>query len=136
VNPFHQSHGKKKKGSDGNSTRAKRNAGFKKTQKSGITSIFLVVPFIGNYFGDLELRGFIDQFQVLLLLLSNLLGIFGRYSLGLFFTVGGAAHFVPSLLKFYLSMMPNILPAKVFLIYLSGVIEFVFGALLFFPKVN
>lgn len=46
--------------------------------------------------------------------------------------LAGINHFLSS--AFYLRMMPPVLPAPLFLIYLSGVFEIVLGALLLIPK--
>ena len=48
------------------------------------------------------------------------------------FVVAGANHFLNA--NFYLRMMPPILPAHLFLVYLSGVCEIVLGVLLLIPK--
>jgi uncharacterized membrane protein len=51
---------------------------------------------------------------------------------GIAFILAGANHFISP--PFYLKMMPPILPAHLFLIYLSGIIEIVLGVLLLIPK--
>lgn len=48
------------------------------------------------------------------------------------FVFAGALHFiVPDV---YLKIMPPVFPAPLFLVYLSGIFEIVFGALLVVPK--
>ena len=57
-----------------------------------------------------------------------------KYLLALFFVLAGANHFrVPD---FYTSIMPDYLPAHVFLVYLSGVTEIVAGAMLAIPPLS
>jgi len=58
---------------------------------------------------------------------------YSAYSLGVFFIFAGLAHFSPSLLPMYVTLMPP-LPFKTFLVYLSGIIESAFGILIFFPE--
>lgn len=48
------------------------------------------------------------------------------------FIFGGIAHFTK--VDFYLSMMPDYLPYHLELVYISGAIELVLGALLLIPK--
>ena len=48
------------------------------------------------------------------------------------YILAGILHFIKP--KVYLKIMPPILPYKLFLVYLSGVFEAVFGALLLFPS--
>lgn len=48
------------------------------------------------------------------------------------FILAGANHFINP--NFYLKIMPPFLPAPLFLNYLSGVFEIVFGVLLLIPK--
>lgn len=55
-----------------------------------------------------------------------------RYVLGLFFVVAGMNHFITP--GFYLPIMPDYLPWHEALVFLSGVIEVVAGALLCVPK--
>ena len=55
-----------------------------------------------------------------------------KYIFGIAFIFAGINHFINPL--FYLKMMPPILPAHLFLIYLSGVFEILFGVLLLIPK--
>ncbi len=55
-----------------------------------------------------------------------------RWILSIVFVLAGIYHFVnPSI---YLRIMPPILPAPLFLIYLSGFFEIIFGVLLSVPK--
>jgi len=55
-----------------------------------------------------------------------------KYVLALAFVLAGANHFVNT--AFYLSIMPPVLPAHLFLVYLSGVCEIALGILLMIPK--
>lgn len=55
-----------------------------------------------------------------------------KYLLAFAFMLAGANHFINP--AFYLSIMPPILPAHLFLVYLSGVCEIALGALLLIPK--
>lgn len=55
-----------------------------------------------------------------------------KYILALAFVLAGINHFINA--AFYLRMMPPILPAPLFLIYLSGVFEIVLGVFLLLPK--
>lgn len=55
-----------------------------------------------------------------------------KWLFGIAFILAGANHFINP--PFYLKMMPPILPAHLFLIYLSGIIEIVLGVLLLIPK--
>jgi uncharacterized membrane protein len=55
-----------------------------------------------------------------------------KYLLAFGFALAGINHFANA--AFYLRMMPPILPAHLFLIYLSGVFEIALGALLLIPK--
>ena len=57
-----------------------------------------------------------------------------KYLLGVPFAIAGANHFV--ITDFYLSIMPPYLPWHVFLVYLSGAIEFVLGIALLVPHVT
>ncbi len=58
--------------------------------------------------------------------------IFLLYLMAVIYIVAGLNHFrIP---EFYLQMMPPYLPEPLFLIYLSGICEVTFGALLFFKK--
>lgn len=54
-----------------------------------------------------------------------------KYLLGLFFILAGLNHFINP--DFYLNIMPAYLPWHLPLVYLSGLIEMVFGVLLLFP---
>ncbi len=55
-----------------------------------------------------------------------------QWLLAIAFTLAGANHFINP--NFYLRMMPTVLPAPLFLIYLSGAFEIVLGILLLIPK--
>ena len=55
-----------------------------------------------------------------------------QWILGAAMILAGINHFLNS--PFYLRMMPPILPAPIFLIYLSGVFEIALGVLLLVPK--
>lgn len=55
-----------------------------------------------------------------------------KWLFGIAFVLAGANHFLNA--DFYLKIMPPVLPAPLFLIYLSGVFEILFGALLLVPK--
>lgn len=57
-----------------------------------------------------------------------------RYLLALFFVGGGINHFVST--DFYVSIMPEFLPAHGLLVYLSGVTEIVSGVLLAIPRLS
>ena len=52
-----------------------------------------------------------------------------RYTIAVFMMAAGAAHFDPKMMDFYLSIMPQFLPYKRELIYLSGAVEILGGAL-------
>lgn len=52
-----------------------------------------------------------------------------KYLLAAGFVLAGANHFFSA--EFYLRMMPPVLPAPLFLVYLSGVFEITLGILLF-----
>ena len=51
--------------------------------------------------------------------------------MGLLYVAAGVNHFVHA--EMYLAIMPPWLPAHRFLVYLSGIMEIIFGALLWFP---
>ena len=54
------------------------------------------------------------------------------YLMAVIYVLAGLNHFrIPD---FYMQMMPPYLPEPLFLIYLSGIIEVIFGLLLFFQK--
>lgn len=55
-----------------------------------------------------------------------------KYLLGILFVLAGANHFYNP--NFYLKIMPPILPAHLFLVYLSGVFEIALGILLLIPR--
>jgi uncharacterized membrane protein len=55
-----------------------------------------------------------------------------KYLLALGFVVAGLNHFINP--AFYLRMMPPVLPAPLFLIFLSGVFQITLGILLLIPK--
>lgn len=63
---------------------------------------------------------------------KNYLFILLKIVFSLLFIFGGVAHFTKT--DFYLAMMPNYLPFHQELIYVSGVVEFILGVLLLFPK--
>jgi uncharacterized membrane protein len=62
---------------------------------------------------------------------SKTIKIILKYLLGVFFAVAGLNHFINP--AFYLNIMPPYLPWHVFLVYLSGFFEVIFGILLLFP---
>lgn len=63
-----------------------------------------------------------------------MLEVFFKYLLALLFVLGGANHFrVPD---FYISMMPDYLPAHAFLVQLSGATEIVAGFMLAIPGLS
>jgi uncharacterized membrane protein len=55
-----------------------------------------------------------------------------KYLLAVLFIVAGINHFAHPV--FYLKMMPPYLPWHAALVYLSGALEFLLGALVFFPR--
>ena len=55
-----------------------------------------------------------------------------KYILAVAFIFAGTNHFINA--PFYLRMMPPVLPAHLFLVYLSGVFEILFGILLAIPR--
>lgn len=55
-----------------------------------------------------------------------------KWILGIAFVLAGINHFVSP--NFYLKMMPPVLPAHLFLIFLSGVFEVALGVLLLIPR--
>ncbi len=55
-----------------------------------------------------------------------------QWILGVAVMLSGTNHFLNP--TFYMRMMPPVLPAPLFLIYLSGFFEIVFGILLLIPK--
>lgn len=55
-----------------------------------------------------------------------------KYLFGAAFVLAGIIHFYKP--EFYLRMMPPMLPASLFLIYLSGFFEIALGVLLLIPK--
>ncbi len=58
--------------------------------------------------------------------------MFLKWILAIGFALAGINHFINT--PFYLKIMPPVLPAPLFLIYLSGVFEIVFGIMLLIPK--
>ena len=54
--------------------------------------------------------------------------------LGGFMILGGAMHFAPSMMAFYLALMPPFFPFPEFLIYATGVLEAAAGACLFIDR--
>ena len=63
--------------------------------------------------------------------MGNIKSVF-KWLLAIAFILAGANHFIN--LAFYLKMMPPILPAPLFLIYLSGFFQIALGVLLLIPK--
>jgi len=63
--------------------------------------------------------------------MKNIKSIF-RWLLAIAFILAGINHFINP--AFYLKMMPPVLPAPLFLIYLSGVLEIALGVLLLIPR--
>lgn len=57
-----------------------------------------------------------------------------KYVFAAAFIFAGINHFLNP--QFYLRMMPPVLPAHLFLVYLSGVFEILFGGLLLIPKLS
>jgi uncharacterized membrane protein len=55
-----------------------------------------------------------------------------KYLLGIGFALAGINHFLNA--PFYLKIMPPVLPAPLFLVYLSGFFEIALGVLLLVPK--
>ncbi len=55
-----------------------------------------------------------------------------KYLLALAFVLAGANHFVNT--AFYLSIMPPLLPAHLFLVCLSGICEIALGATILIPQ--
>ena len=64
-------------------------------------------------------------------MIKNIKSIF-RHLLAIAFILAGINHFTNP--AFYLKMMPPVLPAPLFLIYLSGFLQIAFGILLLIPK--
>ncbi|MGI8883433.1 MAG: DoxX family protein [Pyrinomonadaceae bacterium] len=62
----------------------------------------------------------------------NFLKLILKWILGTAFVLAGANHFINP--DFYLKMMPPFLPAPLFLVYLSGVLEIAFGVFLLVPR--
>ncbi len=62
----------------------------------------------------------------------NFIKLFLKYLLAIAFTLAGINHFLNP--AFYLRMMPPVLPAHLFLNYLTGVLEIGLGILLFVPR--
>ena len=54
------------------------------------------------------------------------------YLLAVFFIYAGIQHFINP--RFYEPFVPYFLPYKSFIVYASGVLELIFGILLFLPK--
>ncbi len=63
--------------------------------------------------------------------MKNIKSIF-RWLLAIAFILAGINHFINP--AFYLKMMPPFLPAHLFLIYLSGILEIALGVLLLIPR--
>ena len=57
-----------------------------------------------------------------------------KYGLVAFFVAGGVNHFLNT--DFYLSLMPDYIPAHAFMVYLSGVTEVVAGIMLAIPGLS
>jgi len=55
-----------------------------------------------------------------------------KYVFAAAFILAGINHFLSP--QFYLRMMPPVFPAHLFLVYVSGVLESLFGVLLLIPK--
>jgi uncharacterized membrane protein len=55
-----------------------------------------------------------------------------KWLLGIAFVLAGGLHFIYA--ETYLKIMPPVLPAPLFLVYLSGVFEIALGVLLLIPK--
>lgn len=55
-----------------------------------------------------------------------------KWIFGIAFMLAGVNHFLRP--QFYLQMMPPVLPAHLFLVYLSGVFEIALGILLLIPR--
>ena len=55
-----------------------------------------------------------------------------KYIFAAAFILAGINHFLNP--QFYLRMMPPVFPAHLFLVYLSGIFEILFGVLLAIPK--
>lgn len=60
------------------------------------------------------------------------LKVYSRYFMAILYILAGLNHFRDP--DFYLQMMPRYLPAPLFLVQLSGVIEILLGLLLLFKK--
>lgn len=58
--------------------------------------------------------------------------ILTKYLLAAFFIGGGINHFLNT--DFYLTLMPDYIPAHAFMVYLSGVTEVIAGVMLAIPK--
>lgn len=55
-----------------------------------------------------------------------------KYVFGIAFILAGINHFISP--QFYLRMMPPVFPAHLFLVYVSGIFEILFGVLLVIPR--
>ncbi|MFN2391088.1 MAG: DoxX family membrane protein [Pyrinomonadaceae bacterium] len=62
----------------------------------------------------------------------NVIKLILKWILAIAFVLAGVNHFINP--NFYLKMMPPILPAHLFLIYVSGIFEISLGVLLLIPK--
>lgn len=62
----------------------------------------------------------------------NIVKLILKYVFAAAFILAGINHFLNP--QFYLRMMPPVLPAHLFLVYLSGVFEILFGVLLLIPR--
>jgi len=65
---------------------------------------------------------------------SDVAYLFSKICLGIFFIVGGVAHFDKNWAKFLLNIMPSFLPFKKELIIISGIIEAGLGILVLFQR--
>ena len=62
----------------------------------------------------------------------KILKLIMKYVFAVAFAAAGINHFINP--QFYLKMMPPVLPAPLFLVYVSGVFEILFGVLLLIPR--
>jgi uncharacterized membrane protein len=64
--------------------------------------------------------------------LFKIIWIILRYILALFMIFGGLQHFLKT--TFYIPFVPSFLPYKIYIIYISGIIEIVLGVMLLLNK--
>jgi len=83
-------------------------------------------------FGAAVLIAAVESILLFLYPKSRLVRICSQVSLGLFFILAGWNHFKAP--KLYVNLMPWFLPLHLELVYLSGVIEITFGALMLYPR--